>query len=79
MDVSYIAEYGTRGALLDLEANGADVSKFAEGTVDSGKIDGKLVGINAGINSLCITAAPDIFEKAKMEKCSDDTTGRGTR
>jgi multiple sugar transport system substrate-binding protein len=73
MDMKYIAEYGTRGALLDLTENGADVSKFAEGTVDSGKIDGKLVGINAGINSLCIFAAPDIFEKAKME-VPDDTT-----
>jgi len=73
MDMNYIAEYGSRGALLDLEENGADVSKFAEGTVDSGRIDGKLVGINAGINSLCILAAPDIFEKAKMD-VPDDTT-----
>jgi len=73
MDMNYIADYGSRGALLDLEANGADVSKFAEGTVDSGKIDGKLVGINAGINSLCILAAPDIFEKAKMDLPDDKT------
>ena len=73
MDMAYIAEYGTRGALLDLEANGADVSKFAEGTVDSGKIDGKLVGINAGINSLCILADPEIFEKAKMDVPDDKT------
>ena len=73
MDMAYIAEYGTRGALLDLEANGADVSKFAEGTVDSGKIDGKLVGINAGINSLGILAAPDLFEKAKMDMPDDKT------
>ena len=71
MDMAYISEYGTRGALLDLEANGADVSKFAEGTVDSGKIDGKLVGINAGLNSACIFANPEIFEKAKMEMPND--------
>ena len=51
MDMAYIAEYGKRGALLDLEKYGADTSKFVEGSVDSGKIDGKLVGINAGINS----------------------------
>ena len=73
MDMAYISEYGTRGALLDLEANGADVSKFAEGTVDSSKIDGKLVGINAGLNSACLFAAPDIFEKAKMDMPDDKT------
>jgi multiple sugar transport system substrate-binding protein len=71
MDMAYIAEYGTRGALLDLA--GVDVSKFAEGTVDSGKINDKLVGVNAGINSAVILANPKIFEKAKME-VPDDTT-----
>jgi pectin-derived oligosaccharide transport system substrate-binding protein len=71
MDMNYIAEYGTRGALLDL--GGVDVSKFAEGTVDSGKINDKLVGINAGINSALIFANPKVFEKAKMD-LPDDTT-----
>src|SRR6187200_3796759 len=47
MDMNYISEYGNRGALLDLEKNGADTSKFIEGTVDSGKINGQLVGVNA--------------------------------
>ncbi|HEX8509719.1 MAG TPA: extracellular solute-binding protein, partial [Propionibacteriaceae bacterium] len=73
MDMLYISEYGSRGALLDLEEHGADTSKFAEGTVDAGRIDGKLVGINAGLNSACIFAAPDVFKKAKME-LPDDTT-----
>src|SRR5215216_5518741 len=50
MDMAYIAEYGNRGALLDLAKNGADTSKFVEGTVDSGRINGQLVGVNAGIN-----------------------------
>jgi multiple sugar transport system substrate-binding protein len=71
MDMAYIAEYGHRGALLDL--SGVDTSKFVEGTVDSGKIDGKLVGINAGINSLVIMANPTLFEKAKVD-IPDDTT-----
>jgi multiple sugar transport system substrate-binding protein len=71
MDMAYISEYGNRGALLDL--SGVDTSKFVEGTVDSGKIDGKLVGINAGINSLVIMANPSVFEKAKME-LPDDTS-----
>ncbi|GAA1831584.1 ABC transporter substrate-binding protein [Microlunatus capsulatus] len=73
MDVAYISEYGSRGALLDLEQNGADVSKFAPGTVDSGKVDGQLVGINAGVNAAVILANPKVFEKAGMD-LPDDTT-----
>ena len=71
MDMNFIAEYGTRGALLDLKD--VDVSKFVEGTVDSGKINDKLVGINAGINSALFFANPKVFEKAKMD-LPDDTT-----
>jgi multiple sugar transport system substrate-binding protein len=71
MDMAYIAEYGTRGALLDLKD--VDVSKFVEGTVDSGKINDTLVGVNAGINSALFFANPTVFEKAKME-LPDDTT-----
>src|SRR5918992_6225658 len=71
MDMNFIAEYGTRGALLDLKD--VDVSKFVEGTVDSGKINDTLVGINAGINSALFFANPQVFEKAKMD-LPDDTT-----
>ncbi len=71
MDMAYIAEYGNRGALLDLKD--VDVSKFVEGTVDSGKINGQLVGVNAGINSALIFANPKAFEKAKMEFPKDKT------
>src|SRR5215218_9027563 len=71
MDMAYISEYGTRGALLDLKD--VDVSKFAEGTVDSGKINDKLVGVNAGINSAVIMGNPKIFEKAKMDLPDDKT------
>ena len=71
MSLNYIADYGTRGALLDLKD--VDVSKFAEGTVESGKINDKLVGVNAGINSAVIFANPTVFEKAKMELPDDKT------
>src|SRR5918999_661900 len=71
MSLNYIAEYGNRGALLDLKD--VDVSKFAEGTVDSGKINDTLVGVNAGINSGIILANPTVFEKAKMELPDDKT------
>jgi multiple sugar transport system substrate-binding protein len=71
MDMNFIAEYGTRGALLDLKD--VDTSKFVEGTVESGKIKDTLVGINAGINSALFFANPKVFEKAKMD-LPDDTT-----
>jgi multiple sugar transport system substrate-binding protein len=71
MDMAYIADYGTRGALLDLGK--VDTSKFVEGTVDSGKINGKLVGVNAGINSALIFANPKVFEKAKVDLPDDKT------
>jgi multiple sugar transport system substrate-binding protein len=71
MDMNYISEYGTRGALLDLKD--VDTSKFVEGTVESGRINDQLVGVNAGINSAVILANPTVLEKAKME-VPDDTT-----
>jgi pectin-derived oligosaccharide transport system substrate-binding protein len=71
MDMNYISEYGSRGALLDLGS--VDTSKFVEGTVDSGKINDKLVGVNAGINSAIILSNPQLFEKAKMDLPDDKT------
>jgi len=71
MDMAYIAEYGDRGALLDLSK--VDTSKFVEGTVDSGKINDTLYGINAGINSVTLMANPKLFDKAGVSM-PDDTT-----
>jgi len=71
MDMAYIAEYGNRGALLDL--SGVDTSKFIEGTVDSGKINDTLFGINAGVNCLVVLANPKVFEKAGVEVPDDKT------
>jgi multiple sugar transport system substrate-binding protein len=73
MDMAYIAEYGNRQALLDLTKYGVDTSKFVEGTVDSGKINGTLVGVNAGINSALFFANPKVFEKAKVDLPDDKT------
>ncbi|MBA8794133.1 multiple sugar transport system substrate-binding protein [Friedmanniella endophytica] len=73
MDMAYISEYGNRGALLDLSKYGADTSKFAAGTVDSGKIDGTLYGINAGINTPTILVNPKLFAKAGIDVPDDKT------
>ncbi len=60
-----------RGALLDLSK--VDTSKFLEGTVDSGKVNDTLYGINAGINTVTIMANPKLFSKAGVD-LPDDTT-----
>ena len=72
-DTAHIAEYGGRGAMLDLAKYGADTSKFVEGTTDSGKINGTLYGVNAGINTVVLFANPEVFNKANVS-LPDDTT-----
>lgn len=62
MDMAYISEYGARGALLDLAEHGIDVSKFVDGTADSGNLDGKNFGVNAGINTPTIMVHADVLE-----------------
>lgn len=73
MDMAYISQYAANGTLLDLSQYGVDTSKFEKGTVDAGKIDGKLVGVNAGVNSLALLANADVFDKAGVD-LPDDTT-----
>lgn len=73
MDEKYIREYGGRGALLDLSKYGLDTSKFIEGTVDPGKTDDGLVGINAGVNAPVILANQTVFKKAGIELPDDKT------
>lgn len=67
MDDKYIAEYGQRGALLDLESVDIDTGKFMDGTIDLGRVDGKLYGINAGINTSVILANPKVLADAGVE------------
>ncbi|WP_299033330.1 ABC transporter substrate-binding protein [uncultured Pseudokineococcus sp.] len=73
MDMAYLGEYGARGALLDLSQYDIDTSSFAEGTADSGEIDGAVYGINAGINTPVLMANPALFEQAGLPM-PDDTT-----
>ncbi|UFU03163.1 extracellular solute-binding protein [Ruania suaedae] len=73
MDMAYISEYGQRGALLDMSEHGADTSKFIEGTVESGIIEGSLYGINAGINTPTVMINPAVFEAAGVD-IPDDMT-----
>ena len=73
MDEKYISEYGKRGALLDLEKAGVTTDKFMDGTVDTGRVAGKLYGINAGINAPVVVANPNVLEAAKVAVPDDKT------
>ncbi len=68
----FLAEYGDRGALLDLDGM-VDTSKFSPGAVDGGRIDGKLYGINAGTNVPTVMCNLAVLERAGLE-VPDDTT-----
>ncbi|AXK46352.1 ABC transporter substrate-binding protein [Brachybacterium saurashtrense] len=74
MDEKYLAEYGQRGALLDLAGAGLDTSEFAEGSVEVGELpEVGLAAINAGLNSFCFLINPEVFDEAGVD-IPDDTT-----
>ena len=75
MSGAYPSEYASRGVLLDLDKvkDQIDTSKFADGTVDLGKIDGKQYTITAGVNSMSMVIDPKVFEAAGVELPDDET------
>ncbi len=75
MSGAYPSEYATRGVLLDLDKvkDQIDTSKFADGTVDLGKIDGKQYTLTAGVNAMSMVIDPKVFEAAGVELPDDET------
>jgi multiple sugar transport system substrate-binding protein len=74
MDLAYIAEYGGRGALLDLSQQAAlDTKTLDPGAVTSGTYDGKLYGISTGQNAYTLFANPTLFKAAGVSLPDDDT------
>lgn len=67
MDYRYIFEYARRGALAPLdEYVGKDlkIEDFGQMNIDSGKVDGKLYGVNLGVNSSAVFFDAAAWEKA---------------
>ncbi|RKO20597.1 sugar ABC transporter substrate-binding protein [Pseudarthrobacter phenanthrenivorans] len=75
MSGAYPSEYASRGVLLDLDEvkDQIDTSKFAEGTVDLGKIEDKQYTITAGVNAMSMVIDPKVFEAAGVELPDDET------
>ncbi len=70
----YVAEYGKRGALLDLrEAPGLDLSKFPEDALGTGTVEGTLYALPTGQNAYQVMANKTMFDDLGID-LPDDTT-----
>lgn len=70
MDYRYIFEYARRGALAPLDEYVGKVLKiedFGTPNIDSGRVDGKLYGINLGVNSSSVFFDAAAWEKAGVK------------
>jgi len=70
MDYSYIVEYARRGslrALDDLVPQVLHVSDFATDVLAGGKIDNKLYGVNAGLNSWALMMNVTLLKTAGVD------------
>jgi multiple sugar transport system substrate-binding protein len=75
MDESYIAAYGGRSALLDLgtQSSVLDLSAMDPKVLDTGKVNGTLVGAPIGIADFSVGVNPKLLEQAGL-KMPDDKT-----
>ena len=75
MDESYIAAYGSRNALLDLDKvkDNLDVSAMDPKVLDTGKVEGALVGAPIGIANFSVAVNPQVLQKAGVPMPDDKT------
>lgn len=63
MDQAYIAEYGGRGALLDLsKQSNIDTSKIDQEALKSGQVSGKQFGLSTGQNAKAVMINAKMFQ-----------------
>ncbi|WP_320197621.1 ABC transporter substrate-binding protein [Agrobacterium sp. rho-13.3] len=77
MDYRYIFEYARRGALAPLDdylGKGLKIDDFGTPNIDSGRVDGKLYGINLGVNSSAVFYDAAAWEKAGVKAPSAGQT-----
>ncbi len=75
MDEAYIAAYGSRDALLDLDTmkNTLDLSAMDAKVLDTGKVGGLLVGAPIGVANFSVAVNPKVLDQAGV-KMPDDKT-----
>src|SRR4051794_19452065 len=75
MDESYIAAYGARNALLDLDKvkDNLDLSAMDPKVLDTGKVSGTLVCAPIGVANFSIAVNPEVLKKAGVSMPTDKT------
>ncbi len=75
MDESYIAAYGSRDALLGLDTvkDDLDVSAMDAKVLDTGKVDGALVGAPVGTANFSVAVNPKVLQEAGLTLPDDKT------
>ena len=77
MDYRYIFEYARRGGLLPLDefvGKTLNIADFGKPATDCGRVDGKLYGINLGMNSSTVLYFKEAFEKAGLKAPTHETS-----
>lgn len=71
-DYSYLNQYATNNQIIALDSyissKALDMSNVAQATIDSGKINGKVVGISLGQNCTALLIDPDAIQKAGIKE-----------
>jgi multiple sugar transport system substrate-binding protein len=75
MDESYIAAYGSRAALLDLNTvkSNLDLSAMDPKVLDTGKVNNTLVGAPIGVANFSVAVNPAVLKKAGVSMPDDKT------
>ena len=75
MDESYIAAYGAREALLDLNTvkGNLDLSAMDPKVLETGNVGGTLVGAPIGVANFSVAANPEVLKKAGVSVPNDET------
>lgn len=77
MDIEYLAEYASRGVLLDLEAvipSPLDVTDFQQDLLNNGRVGGKLYAVPCGVNAGALIFNTVAFEEAGVPLPDASTT-----
>jgi multiple sugar transport system substrate-binding protein len=77
MDYRYVFEYARRGAIVPLDqylGNVLDIADFGKANLSSCSVDGKLYGINLGVNSSAVALDTQSWHDAGVEPPTFGTT-----
>lgn len=78
MDISYLTQYGGRDQLEDLtpytQKGILDIKDVSANAVDGGKVNGKLVAMNLGVNALATIMDFNMLKSAGIEAPKKDWT-----